>query len=336
MSKGKMSKIAIIGGGITGVTLAMLLQDHAKVTLLEKSRGLGGRMAHRRAEPFAFDHGAAYLTIRDNDFADRLAPYQASGLLRPWPLNPVIFSAHDQPVKRDQRRDSYALAGSANALVKTLAAEHCKKVDFHFETTVKALGPETDSSWNITTDHDHSMNADWIISTVPAPQTAVLMPDEVSFAEDLGRAKMQACFTMMLGFDHIIPMDWDAGWGTSDDPIGFVADNRQKPDRGLNQTALTVHAGNAWSDQHFDQDLDKVQQQMKRRLLELTGIDAAKASHLALHRWRYANAILPAGQAFLLDQEKGLAAAGDWCLGGRIENGYLSASALARKITDLI
>lgn len=331
-----MTKIAIIGGGMTGVALAMLLQDIAKVTLLEKSRGLGGRMAHRRADPLAFDHGAAYLTIRDEDFAERLAPYKASGLLQPWPRHPVSLSAHHQPIARAQRGDSFAVAGAGNALIKTLAAEHCHKVDFHFEATVKALSHQGNDGWKLTTDQDHSVYADWIVSTVPAPQTAALMPDTVRFADDLGRAQMQACFTMMLGFDHIIPMDWDAGWGASDDPIGFVADNRQKPDRGLNQTALTIHAGNAWSDLHFDKDPEDIQQQMKHRLWEVTGIDAAKATHSAWHRWRYANASLPSGQSCLVDQENSLAAAGDWCLGGRVENAFLSASALARRISDLI
>lgn len=331
-----MTKIAIIGGGMTGVALAMQLQDRAKVTVFEKSRGLGGRMAHRRAEPLAFDHGAAYLTIRDADFANWLAPYQASGLLQPWPLHPVTFSAHHQPMPRQQRGDSFAVAGAANTLVKTLAAESCKEVDIHVEAKVMPLCKRTDRGWKITTDHGVSMDADWIISTAPAPQTAALMPDGVSFADDLAKPKMQGCFTMMLGFDHIIPMDWDAGWGASDDAIGFVADNRQKPNRALKQTALTIHAGNAWSDQHFDHDLDEIQQQMKRRLFELTGIDASKASHMAVHRWRYANVNLPAGKACLLDQEKGLAAAGDWCLGGRVENAFLSASALAREIFDVI
>ena len=43
--------IAIIGAGIAGVTAARtLLQAGHRVTLIEKSRGVGGRMSTRRTE----------------------------------------------------------------------------------------------------------------------------------------------------------------------------------------------------------------------------------------------------------------------------------------------
>ena len=44
-----MTKIAIIGAGLAGLTLARALPAHAEVTLFEKSRGIGGRMATRYA-----------------------------------------------------------------------------------------------------------------------------------------------------------------------------------------------------------------------------------------------------------------------------------------------
>ena len=42
-------KIAIIGTGITGITIAQNLKDFATVSLFEKSKGVGGRMALRRS-----------------------------------------------------------------------------------------------------------------------------------------------------------------------------------------------------------------------------------------------------------------------------------------------
>ena len=50
-------KIAIIGAGISGLTLAQKLKEYADVVIYEKSRGVGERMSTHYAEPFYFDHG---------------------------------------------------------------------------------------------------------------------------------------------------------------------------------------------------------------------------------------------------------------------------------------
>ena len=65
---------AVIGAGITGITLANLLQKKVKLTVFEKSRGVGGRMATRRAEPYQFNHGTQYFKIENKEFKDYLQP----------------------------------------------------------------------------------------------------------------------------------------------------------------------------------------------------------------------------------------------------------------------
>ena len=59
-----MTKISIIGAGLSGLSVAHLLKDYADITLFEKARGVSGRIASRRAEPYVFDHGAQYFTAR--------------------------------------------------------------------------------------------------------------------------------------------------------------------------------------------------------------------------------------------------------------------------------
>lgn len=53
-----MTKIAIIGAGLSGLSIAHLLKDYAQITVFEKARGVSGRLSTRRAEPYVFDHGA--------------------------------------------------------------------------------------------------------------------------------------------------------------------------------------------------------------------------------------------------------------------------------------
>ena len=65
-----MKNIAIIGAGIAGISLANLLQKKVNLTVFEKSRGVGGRMATRRAAPYQFNHGAQYFKIANKAFKD--------------------------------------------------------------------------------------------------------------------------------------------------------------------------------------------------------------------------------------------------------------------------
>ncbi|NBV51116.1 FAD-dependent oxidoreductase [bacterium] len=56
--------ILVIGAGISGLASARALQDQGfSVAILEKSRGLGGRMATRRDENGLWDHGVPWLWI---------------------------------------------------------------------------------------------------------------------------------------------------------------------------------------------------------------------------------------------------------------------------------
>lgn len=58
----KHNETIIIGAGFTGTALGNLLKSHGKNPLiLEKSRGIGGRLATRRIDGQGLDHGAPFL-----------------------------------------------------------------------------------------------------------------------------------------------------------------------------------------------------------------------------------------------------------------------------------
>jgi hypothetical protein len=88
------SPVLVIGGGLAGCTAARALADAGHpVTVLEKSRGLGGRMATRRvtlplaADPGAavtFDHGTPAFTARSRGFELAVQEMAARGVASPW------------------------------------------------------------------------------------------------------------------------------------------------------------------------------------------------------------------------------------------------------------
>ena len=57
--------LAIAGSGLSAIFAALTIksQKNTNVVLFDKARGLGGRLATRRAENGKFDHGAQYFNI---------------------------------------------------------------------------------------------------------------------------------------------------------------------------------------------------------------------------------------------------------------------------------
>src|SRR5690554_7172133 len=71
--------VAVIGSGLAGLTASILLgQLGHSVTVFEKSRGPGGRMASKRVGSGSADVGAQYFTARNPEFLSFLQRWARS------------------------------------------------------------------------------------------------------------------------------------------------------------------------------------------------------------------------------------------------------------------
>ena len=71
-----------------------------------------------------------------------------------------------------------------------------------------------------------------------------------------------------------------------------------------------------------------MQAKLLKAFSEVTGIRAEPA-YAEVHRWRYAQTHQPLGQSHLWDAAAGLGVCGDWCLGHRLEDAFVSGLELA-------
>ena len=145
---------------------------------------------------------------------------------------------------------------------------------------------------------------------------------------------MRGCYALMLGFTNEIEMNWQVA-EVRGDAVRLIAVNSSKPGRGAPFT-LVVHSSNAWAESHMDDSIDSVQKHLLAEASSVMGRDLSLSTHCQLHRWRYANSTRQSGPAYYLDDENRLAACGDWCVGGRVEAAFESASQLADALVERI
>ncbi|MDX1918372.1 MAG: FAD-dependent oxidoreductase [Candidatus Caenarcaniphilales bacterium] len=326
-----MPKIAIIGAGLSGLVLAKELGDKAQTTIFEKARGAGGRMSTRYAGDFEFDHGAQYFTVRSHEFAAFLKPLIAREIVQEWKPRTVTLSRSEKSYKRDWFEAHHVASPRMNSLCKSLS----ENADLQLNSQVTLISGYA-GNWQVNlSNQEVSKNFQWVISTAPAPQSCQLMPQEFSELIKLSEIKMQACFALMLGFNRELPLKFDAA-KVKDSPIGWISVNSSKPGRSGAYTLL-VQSTNQWAEENIEEPSDRVQEVLIEELSALLEIELPTAEYQSLHRWRFANTNNESsGREFYLDVGNQLAACGDWCLGGRVENAFLSAYALSHKIKTFL
>lgn len=314
-----MKRLAIIGAGVSGLTLAKRLGPHIDVTVFEKSAAPGGRLATRHSQAFTFDHGVQFFKAHTSEFQDFLKPYIDQGVIQRWDARFVEINGCNITSSRqwDESYPHYVGCPEMRSFANALAED----VNVIYNVEVKVL--EQKNGWQI-----EGQLFDWVIVTAPSQQTAQLIPSSISLHDQVAQIKMKACFSLMVGFDQHQDLGFDAALVKGQD-ISWISVNSSKPMRSEPMTLL-VHATNAWAEQHIDDELSTVKQYLEE-VLSQTLQRTFNPVWSQVHAWRYANLSKHTPQLFM-DSQHHIAACGDWCIQGRVEAAFQSASSLVEKI----
>lgn len=316
-----MTRIAVIGAGIAGIACARGLKDAGyRVTLYEKSRGTGGRLATRRGGGGnAFDHGAQFVTVRGHRFAAAVTRSVSLDAATRW--KPT--GAKSLTVAEDWLVGKPGMSG----LVKPLVEGQALQPGSHVSALLR--GP---LGWTLSTKDDESLGPyDVVVLAIPAPQASALLGDEHNAAfPALANARYDPCWALLVAHADKTPACADVIENTAKDAIlGWVARDSAKPGRSARDTCWVAHASPAWSTTHLERDPDQVMAPLLEAFWAATGLDPARVRHTAAHRWRYARVAATAGQPFLWDGALSIGLCGDWCQGARVEAAFDSGADLA-------
>ncbi len=310
------SDYCIIGAGMAGLSCASeLARSGASVTVLDKGRGPGGRMAARRAEiggqSVAFDHGAQYFTARDPAFQDAVAAWEATGAVARWP------AAGDE---------AWVGVPGMNAPVKAMA----KALDVRWGVRAERI-LRSGAGWLVETDGE-AFTAARVLVAVPAEQAAVLLADAAPDLAALSGDVLSApCWAVMAGFGERLPFAADT-FRSDTAPVSWAARNSAKPGRNGAENWV-VHASPARSREIIDLPKDAAAAALLADFFAATGVAPVAAMHLDAHRWLYAMPQAPigarAGEGARYNAQAGIGIAGDYLHNPRVEGAWLSGRALA-------
>jgi renalase len=328
--------IAIVGAGLSGLTIANVLRDHAEVTVFEKARGVGGRMSTRYADEFYFDSGAQFFTVRNKQFKQFLAPYFSSGLVQEWQGKVVTFEKGKKMTDRIWFEPHYVATPGMNNLCKKLA----ENINIHLNCDIAPLGEKSKQGWELFDKKGGGLgHYDWVISTAPPLQTRHLFNKFLPYDSVLNQSKFLACYSLMFGFHKKWRHSWMAA-NILNSPLEWIAVNSTKPGRNHSLTALVVHSSNSWAEAHVDDDLERTEYFLRDELQQIVTFDISSPEYFSLHRWRYAlldklNDDKIKNESYY-DKSLQLASVGDWCSRSRIEDTWLNSNELAlRLVGDL-
>jgi predicted NAD/FAD-dependent oxidoreductase len=320
----------IVGAGISGLLAARRLSDSGiPVTVIEKSGGVGGRMATRRIGAGVADHGAQFITAHEARFSQLLLEWQRAGIVAPWsPGFPDTEGRY--PVTGHTR---FRGAKGMTSVPKHLSA------GLDVRLNQRALRAERqDDAWRIVTDQNQSFAADALLLTSPVPQSLALLGESLAevpetLLTELRDLRYHPTLCVLLSLESPSRIPSPGALHVVDETVAWIADNKQK---GISPqaTTVTIHATHRFSAAHFDSPEDFVVGAVTsavQRYIDAPVVDAQ------LHRWRYAEpANISPTHAMLAVTNPPIVFAGDAFGGANVEGAALSGLAAADLLTELI
>jgi len=272
--------VLVVGAGVAGLVAARTLADHGlEVVVLDKARGVGGRLATRRLRDGAsFDHGAALFDPVSEPFRRQLGVWEEDGLVE----RTGIDGRDGVPTRRAR--------GPATSLAKHLA----RGLDVRLGAKGVALA-RAGRGFALALEDGTSLHARAAVLTPPVPQSLELLDRGglLSGLPDATRAALQSisynpAFVLMLRLARRLESFPSSGALHLRDggPVARVFENAR--DGGPSRLSVYTRAG--WAASRFDAPPGEVAMALKEAAASALGFERSAVVEEELKRWRFARA----------------------------------------------
>ncbi|MCF4969181.1 NAD(P)/FAD-dependent oxidoreductase [Nostoc sp. CMAA1605] len=338
-----MTDILVIGAGMAGLICAQHLSKTGySVLVVDKSRGLGGRLATRRLYETRADHGACYLKPQGELFRDLVNLLCDRHILEVWTDTVHEFATHTGLSTPQNRSPRYVAPLGMSAIAKFLAQ------DLNILLNQRAIGlhltPE--NHWCVTLESSNEeLTAKALVIAIPAPQALTLLTPlagrdlNPALLENLNSVEYYPCISVMSGYPTTSQLpDWKAVTFVDNEILGWIGLDSSKRHQAP-QPVFVIQSNASFAQLHLDSpDLQPTGQQMLEcaaKALNLPWLETPE--WMQVHRWRYAFPRSPWPQKVLaFDTAAPLVCCGDWCGGNLVEGAMLSGLAASEKINQYL
>jgi renalase len=332
------ARVLVLGAGCAGLVAALdLVAAGHEVTVVDKGRAVGGRLATRRIDGAVFDHGAQFVTFKHDDVADLVARWEADGVLAPW-----FRGAPDPP--SDGGGDGHPRFRGVPTM-RSLAEHLAERVpDVRTGLRVTELcadaGGWVAAAAPVDGGDAIELTATALVCTAPLPQAlALLDAGGVTLDERLEAALRPVTYDPTLAVLAVpngpTALPNRGALRLSDGEVSWIGDAHAKGASPV--PAVVVHAAPEVSRELWTASDDEVSVRLLAAARPHLGVDA-RAVHV--QRWRYATPTgpPPGGDDLMLVTPSPalLAFGGDAFAGGRVEGALRSGRAAAAALHALL
>lgn len=320
-----ISDCIVIGGGITGLITASILQrKQLNVIVLDKGRGIGGRLATRRISQEesiegVFDYGAQYFSVENPQFQVWVDDWLHQGVVKEWCQG--FGDADGKP--------RYCGTKGIRGIAKYLSN------NFAVHTSTRVVDIKYEQQWLITTEDNQYYQGDVLMMTPPVPQSlalldesSIVLPLEIRFS--LEKITYQRCIAVLVLLEKPSNIPAPGGIALADEPLVWLADNYQK---GISPKGygVTLHATPQFSDHYWDSDDAEIAYKLITAAADYLDSTVIKYQ---VHRWRYSLPQTFYHEPCLALSELPLVMAGDGFVAPSIEGAVMSGIAAGKVISQ--
>ncbi|UCF64176.1 MAG: FAD-dependent oxidoreductase [bacterium] len=312
----------IIGSGISGLMAGRILREAGlSVTLLDKGRGSGGRLASRRVGENEYptgivDYGAPSFSARSSLMQTIARQWEKDRIIKKWNTGP----------HNEEPQTYIGLTGMRSIAIHLTSP-------LHIIQSEKVTNLQQNSSWIVTTEKGDYYQSAALLLTPPVPQSLMLLHESrISISREalnqLHQVKYDRCLALFGLLDRPSKITPLGAFQGPDESIIWIADHQK---RGISPVpTFTAHFNSVFSHKNWDTPAAEFISQVSPVIAEKLGSQLMTTN---LHRWKFANArrTYP-GLFFLQKKPLPLVLAGDGFGTGGIEGAVLSGMAAAEAL----